>query len=180
MSIERFVVVGASLAGLRAVEAARKAGHTGAITLIGAEEHLPYDRPPLSKAFLEPGTDVVDAPYFRDEATLRDELGVELLLGSPATGLDTRSRVVRVGDREIGYDALVIATGSTPRMIPRGRARTAFVAAHLSAFRVRPSTTACATRDEALMARSSVTGSVMPVPSELEMATFRSAAISRI
>lgn len=49
MSRDHLVVVGASLAGLRAVEAARKAGFDGPITLIGAEEHLPYDRPPLSR-----------------------------------------------------------------------------------------------------------------------------------
>jgi NADPH-dependent 2,4-dienoyl-CoA reductase/sulfur reductase-like enzyme len=61
MKVERLVVVGASLAGLRAVEAARKSGFEGGITLIGAERHLPYDRPPLSKEFLdatEPGVDV--------------------------------------------------------------------------------------------------------------------------
>ena len=52
-----FVVVGASLAGLRAVESARKAGYSGRLLLVGAEEHLPYDRPPLSKAFLDPGDD---------------------------------------------------------------------------------------------------------------------------
>ncbi|NMO01456.1 oxidoreductase [Gordonia sp. TBRC 11910] len=118
MSIENFVVVGASLAGLRAIEAARKAGYAGAITLIGAEDHLPYDRPPLSKAFLEPGTELVDIPFFRAEDTLRDELGVDLVLGYPATGLDTDARVVRVGEREVPYDVLIIATGSTPRVIP--------------------------------------------------------------
>ncbi|MGH3500229.1 MAG: FAD-dependent oxidoreductase, partial [Nocardioidaceae bacterium] len=50
--MERLVVVGASLAGLRAIEAARRAGYAGPITLIGAEEQLPYDRPTLSKGFL--------------------------------------------------------------------------------------------------------------------------------
>ena len=48
--MDRLVVVGASLAGLRAVEAARRAGFTGSITLIGAEDHLPYDRPPRCQA----------------------------------------------------------------------------------------------------------------------------------
>ncbi|UAK39390.1 FAD-dependent oxidoreductase [Gordonia bronchialis] len=118
MAIEKLVVVGASLAGLRAVEAARKAGFDGSITLIGAEEHLPYDRPPLSKAFLEPGDETVDSPYFRSEELLRDELGVTLELGRPARGLDVESRSVLVGDDRIPYDALIIATGSTPRMIP--------------------------------------------------------------
>lgn len=118
MTIDKLVVVGASLAGLRAVEAARKAGFEGTITLIGAEKHLPYDRPPLSKAFLEPGSDDLPAPYFRDEDVFRDQLNAELVLGCPATGLNTRTKTVQVGDRDVEYDALIIATGSTPRMIP--------------------------------------------------------------
>ncbi len=114
------VVVGASLAGLRAVEAARKAGHEGPITLIGAERHLPYDRPPLSKDFLAATEDGGEParPYFRDEEYLTDGLGVELLLGAPATHLDTVARVVHVSDRQVPYDALVIATGADARTIP--------------------------------------------------------------
>lgn len=117
-AVRRLVVVGASLAGLRAVEAARKAGFEGPITLIGAEEHLPYDRPPLSKAFLDAADEPSSGTFFRDEATLVEELGVELVLGSPATGLDTDARTVAVGEQRIPYDLLVIATGSVPRMIP--------------------------------------------------------------
>lgn len=117
-AIQRLVVVGASLAGLRAVEAARKTGFDGSVTLVGAETHLPYDRPPLSKAFLEPDAGEPEPPFFRDEAHLRDELDVTLMLGEPATGLDTSRRVVVVGDSEVPYDALVIATGSTPRQLP--------------------------------------------------------------
>lgn len=116
MTVRSLVVVGASLAGLRAVEAARKAGFDGSITLVGAEPHLPYDRPPLSKGFLAASDD--EPPHFRTEEVLRDELGVELVLGEAATGLDTDRRVVRVGDREIGYDALVIATGCRLRTLP--------------------------------------------------------------
>ncbi|MEU0466066.1 FAD-dependent oxidoreductase [Amycolatopsis sp. NPDC006131] len=116
MADDGLVVVGASLAGLRAVEAARKSGYTGRITLIGAEEHLPYDRPPLSKQFLgaaDPG-DVI----FREERVLRDELGVDLRLGRSATGLDAGRRTVLVGGDEIRFDAVVIATGATARMLP--------------------------------------------------------------
>jgi NADPH-dependent 2,4-dienoyl-CoA reductase/sulfur reductase-like enzyme len=109
------VVVGASLAGLRAVQAARQSGFTGRITLIGAESHLPYDRPPLSKAFLNAPDPVV--PVLRGANELAD-LGVRLLLGAPATGLDTDRRRVLVGDQEIGYDALVIATGARARSLP--------------------------------------------------------------
>lgn len=115
--MDHLVVVGASLAGLRAVESARRTGFTGRITLIGAEEHLPYDRPPLSKAVLDetaPG----EIPPFRDEASFRDELDVELVLGAPATGLDTEAREVHIGDDRVGYEALIIATGATPRPFP--------------------------------------------------------------
>ncbi|WP_250285460.1 MULTISPECIES: NAD(P)/FAD-dependent oxidoreductase [unclassified Frankia] len=114
----RLVVVGASLAGLRAVEAARRHGHDGPVTLVGAEEHLPYDRPPLSKAYLEPGEP--PAVAYRDESYLREQLGVELLLGLPASALDTEARTVLVGERPIGYDALVIATGARARQLPAG------------------------------------------------------------
>ncbi|MBK1787309.1 NAD(P)/FAD-dependent oxidoreductase [Prauserella cavernicola] len=116
MSRENLVVVGASLAGLRAVEAARKAGFRGAITLVGAEEHLPYDRPPLSKSFLDDRDP--EPPVFRTESVLRDDLGVELSLGTPATGLDVAGKQVRVGERCLDYDALVIATGATARTLP--------------------------------------------------------------
>jgi NADPH-dependent 2,4-dienoyl-CoA reductase/sulfur reductase-like enzyme len=116
--MNRLVVVGASLAGLRAVEAARKTGFAGDITLIGAERHLPYDRPPLSKEFLEATEPGVEAriPFFRSDDVFA-ELVVELLLGEPATGLDVAGKVVHVGDRQIGYDALVIATGSQLRTL---------------------------------------------------------------
>ncbi|SNR82807.1 Reductase C-terminal [Haloechinothrix alba] len=120
MSVEHLVVVGASLAGLRAVEAARKAGFDGRITLVGAEEHLPYDRPPLSKAFLE--GDRLDGapeiPLFRSGETFRHELDVHLMLGEPATALDPERKVVCVGQREVAYDALVLATGATARDLP--------------------------------------------------------------
>ena len=115
--VERLVVVGASLAGLRAVEAARRTGFTGAITLVGAEEHAPYDRPPLSKAYLGAGAPAWPKP-FRTQADLREELGVELMLGAPADGLDTRAREVSVAGRAVPYDALVIATGASPRPFP--------------------------------------------------------------
>jgi NADPH-dependent 2,4-dienoyl-CoA reductase/sulfur reductase-like enzyme len=116
----RLVVVGASLAGLRAVEAARKAGFGGTITLIGAEPHAPYDRPPLSKAYLDVRpSGAAPAPVtFRTEDFLRDELGVSLLLGTPATGLDVQCREVLAGDAAVGYDALVIATGAAARRLP--------------------------------------------------------------
>ncbi|QFZ21446.1 NAD(P)/FAD-dependent oxidoreductase [Saccharothrix syringae] len=109
----RLVVVGASLAGLRAVESARAAGFTGSITLLGAEPHPPYDRPELSKTFLTtPGA----APrFYRDPA----ELGARWLGGRRATALDPDRKVVVVDDGdEIPYDAMVIATGARARTLP--------------------------------------------------------------
>jgi NADPH-dependent 2,4-dienoyl-CoA reductase/sulfur reductase-like enzyme len=116
--VEHLVVVGASLAGLRAVESARRAGYGGPITLVGAEEHLPYDRPPLSKAYLEP-SDEPPAVLFHTEDHLRDQLGVTLRLGTAATGLDVGSRTLTLVDgSSVSYDALVIATGAAPRTLP--------------------------------------------------------------
>lgn len=111
------VVVGASLAGLRAVESARRAGFSGAITLVGTEEHLPYDRPPLSKEFLT-SEDLLPAPTLRDLTVLRDELHIDLRLGVAATGLDTTERTVWVGTDPLSYTGLVLATGATPRTLP--------------------------------------------------------------
>ena len=117
MPEEPFVVVGASLAGLRAVESARKSGYTGRLILVGAEEHLPYDRPPLSKTFLDPG-DEPAMPHHRTEDELR-ALDVELRLGVPATALDTAGREIILGDDEwLRYERLVIATGARARQLP--------------------------------------------------------------
>lgn len=109
------VVVGASLAGLRAVEAVRNDGFTGSITLVGAEEHLPYDRPPLSKEHL--GDDDPRDPTYREQEKLT-ELDVELVLGAPAEELDVENRTVTVGGRGIEYSGLVVATGADARPLP--------------------------------------------------------------
>ena len=111
----RLVIVGASLAGLRAAEAARGSGWTGPITLIGAEPHLPYDRPPLSKDALAeapPGF----TPLRREDELA--ELGVDLRLGAAATALDVAARTVMIGDEAVPYDALVLATGAAPIPLP--------------------------------------------------------------
>jgi NADPH-dependent 2,4-dienoyl-CoA reductase/sulfur reductase-like enzyme len=112
----RLVIVGASLAGLRAAEAARKYGFRDEIVLIGAENHLPYDRPPLSKAFLDAPD--VEVPWLRTERHLSDQLGLVLKTGAPATALDPDARVVTVGEERIRYSAMVIATGASARTLP--------------------------------------------------------------
>lgn len=109
--MERVVVVGAGLAGGRTVVELREQGYTGQITLVGAEEHLPYDRPPLSKAVLTGRTDTTQLPYGLDELD-----GVELLLGQPATGLEPGTVHTTAGP--VNYDALVIASGSAPIRLP--------------------------------------------------------------
>jgi NADPH-dependent 2,4-dienoyl-CoA reductase/sulfur reductase-like enzyme len=119
---ERLIVVGASLAGLRAVQAARKAGHTGPLTLVGGETHLPYDRPPLSKAYLDAGEDGPEDPTFRTEEELRGELDVDLRLGTWASGLDAGRKVVELssetGPDSLEYGALIVATGAAARTLP--------------------------------------------------------------
>ncbi|WP_431972375.1 NAD(P)/FAD-dependent oxidoreductase [Nocardia sp. bgisy134] len=110
------VVVGASLAGLRAVEAARRHGYGGPITLIGAEPHLPYDRPPLSKEFL---TGAPQGTFFRTREEISGDLEVRLLLGTPATRLDPATRTVHLANDAIRYNRLIIATGARPRTLPQ-------------------------------------------------------------
>ena len=116
MTLRSIVVVGASLAGLRAVETLRREGFGGRLALVGAEPHLPYDRPPLSKELLS-------GEWEHDRTVLRkqpyDDLDLELRLGTAATSLDLTAREVElVGGTKIGFDGLVIATGSTPRTLP--------------------------------------------------------------
>jgi NADPH-dependent 2,4-dienoyl-CoA reductase/sulfur reductase-like enzyme len=109
-------VVGASLAGVRAVEALRRKGFEGSITLIGAEPHLPYDRPPLSKQILM-GTWDVDSLSLRRKDYA--ELELDLRLGRRATGLDLGARQVELDDgSRVDYDGLIIATGASPRELP--------------------------------------------------------------
>ena len=114
---DRIVVVGASAAGLSAAEGLRANGFDGPLTLVGAERHLPYDRPPLSKQLLQ-GTWEPDRLELRNPAALA-ALELDLRLGRPATALHTGRRevVLRTGER-LRYRALVIATGSTPRLLP--------------------------------------------------------------
>ncbi|HEY1973454.1 MAG TPA: FAD-dependent oxidoreductase [Pseudonocardia sp.] len=117
---DRFVVVGASLAGLRAAQSARRAGFTGPMTLVGGEEHLPYDRPPLSKDYLE--SEAPRTPTFRTQEELHEELDAELMLSTWATGLDGERKVLSVsgvnGTAELEYGSLVIATGAAARTLP--------------------------------------------------------------
>ncbi|MHB8439675.1 MAG: NAD(P)/FAD-dependent oxidoreductase [Acidimicrobiales bacterium] len=113
----RAVVVGASLAGLRAVETLRGQGHVGEIVVVGAEKHMPYDRPPLSKQFLA-GTWGLDRVMLRPDDKI-SALEATWRLGTRATALDTESHTVELDDGTVlVYDGLVLATGATPRLLP--------------------------------------------------------------
>ncbi len=110
------VIVGASLGGLRVAEGLRKAGYTDSIWLLGAETHLPYDRPPLSKEVLTGKQSPADTE-FRTARELTDN-GIEVHVDTPATGVDCASRTVITKSGAFDYAHLVIATGARPRQIP--------------------------------------------------------------
>jgi len=114
-SLQRVVIAGASLAGLRAAESLRRLGYAGRLVVVGAEKHLPYDRPPLSKELLQ-------GRWEPDRIGLRkrpyEELALELRLGVRASALDLAARELRLDDgtRE-PFDALLIATGAAARRL---------------------------------------------------------------
>jgi 3-phenylpropionate/trans-cinnamate dioxygenase ferredoxin reductase subunit len=115
-------VVGAGLAGLRACEALRQHGFEGRLRLVGAEVHLPYDRPPLSKQLLA-------GAWGPERCTLKDApaleaLGIELHLGTRAENLDLTARTVTLSDGgSLSYDGLVVATGARARPLKALSAR---------------------------------------------------------
>jgi 3-phenylpropionate/trans-cinnamate dioxygenase ferredoxin reductase subunit len=114
---QRFVIVGAGLAGAKAAEALRDQGFTGGITVIGDELHLPYERPPLSKDHLAGKADrdsmtVHPAGWYADQE-------VELALGIGVSRIDRDAHRVDLADGSArGYDKLLLATGSSPRKPP--------------------------------------------------------------
>ncbi|MEU6270583.1 NAD(P)/FAD-dependent oxidoreductase [Saccharopolyspora shandongensis] len=114
----RLVIVGCSLAGLRAAQAARREGFEGSVVLVGREEHLPYDRPPLSKGFLV--DDHAEATFFVGADDLA-ALDVDVRLGVSATGLDAAAKSVITGQKRTGYDKLIIATGGDARLLAPGQ-----------------------------------------------------------
>ena len=116
---DHVVVVGAALAGLRTVEALRREGYTGRISVIGAEPELPYDRPPLSKQFLVDGWDEEKLALSRDGV---EGLEAEWHLGRRATRLDGERRAIDLDDGStVEADAIVLATGTRARRLPFGQ-----------------------------------------------------------
>jgi 3-phenylpropionate/trans-cinnamate dioxygenase ferredoxin reductase subunit len=114
---DHFVIVGAGLAGAKTAEALRDLGYEGALTLIGTERHLPYERPPLSKDYLAGKADrkdfeVHDAAWYEDH-------DVALLLTTTAVAVDRGEHAVRMSDGSaLAYTKLALATGSEPRIPP--------------------------------------------------------------
>lgn len=109
-----FVIVGAGLAGAKAAQALRDEGFDGDVVLLGEEPERPYERPPLSKGILS-GTADRDT-VFVHEPGWYDEHDVDLRTGVGVAAIDRTARQVELADgQRIGYDALLLATGSTPR-----------------------------------------------------------------
>lgn len=114
--MKHIAVIGAGQAGATLVETLRKAGFDGRLTLWGGEDALPYQRPPLSKAYLL-------GDMARERLTLRprafyDDQTVELHLGTPVTALDPAARTLTHAGGTEGFDAAVLATGSTASTLP--------------------------------------------------------------
>jgi NADPH-dependent 2,4-dienoyl-CoA reductase/sulfur reductase-like enzyme len=113
----KIAVIGASLSGLRAAQQLRSQGYDGALVLVGAERHLPYDRPPLSKDYLLGKVGIADLAL-ADQTDI-DELDAQWHLGVAADRLDVPGgRVVLASGEDIQADAVVIATGGVPRRLP--------------------------------------------------------------
>ncbi len=113
-TVDRIVIVGASLAGGTAAVTLRQQGYTGRLLLIGTEHHPPYERPPLSKALMLGET---DEPDWVQAASAYDDEDITLLSGTTATEIRPRDHLVFAGGTEYGYDKLVLATGSRPRRL---------------------------------------------------------------
>ncbi|QDC11340.1 pyridine nucleotide-disulfide oxidoreductase [Oceanicola sp. D3] len=110
------VVIGAGQAGSSLVSKLRALGHEGGITLIGEEPVVPYQRPPLSKAYLLGEMDI-ERLYLRSEEFYAEQ-NITLKLGTQVTGIDREHREVHLGEERVKYDMLALTTGSTPRRLP--------------------------------------------------------------
>ncbi|MEM6595927.1 MAG: FAD-dependent oxidoreductase [Pseudomonadota bacterium] len=110
------VIVGAGQAGSSCAAKLRALGYDGAVTLIGEEPVLPYQRPPLSKKYLL-GEMELDRLYLRPESFYVDN-DITLRLGETVSRVDAATRSVQIGDETLGYDHLVLTTGSYPLKLP--------------------------------------------------------------
>ncbi|NUS44581.1 MAG: FAD-dependent oxidoreductase [Mycobacteriaceae bacterium] len=117
MAAQRFLIVGAGLAGAKAAEALREKGFDGHITLVGAEEHRPYERPPLSKGYLT-GKSERESVFVHQSGWYREHR-VDLRTGAEVAAIDRAGRRVRLADgSHLDYDRMLLATGARPRELP--------------------------------------------------------------
>ncbi|WP_349428160.1 FAD-dependent oxidoreductase [Microbacterium sp. LWS13-1.2] len=115
--MSHMLIIGGGLAGGTAAEALRDEGFDGDITVVAAEPHPPYQRPPLSKGYLA-GSEGTDAVILHP-AEWYAERGIRLIAGVAVRALDAAAHTAELEDgTRLGYDAVLLATGATPRMIP--------------------------------------------------------------
>ncbi len=116
MSNERFVIVGASLAGAKAAAELRERGFDGELVLIGAEDELPYERPPLSKDYLR-GESERESMRVHDEAFYREQ-EIQLQLGTRVTSVEVGMQHAELEDgQSLSFDRLLLTTGASPRRL---------------------------------------------------------------
>ena len=114
--MENLVIIGAGQSAIQCITSLKKEGYLGSITLVGEEEHLPYQRPPLSKGFLEDSVNK-ERLYFK-KLEFFTENKIQLQLGNTAERIDTKNRQVFLKDgTDLSYDKLVFATGSRVRRL---------------------------------------------------------------
>lgn len=114
---ENIVIIGGGQAAAQACASLRLYGYEGKITLVGDEAALPYQRPPLSKAYMK-GEMAEERLYFKPESWYEDQ-GIDVVLSTRATKIDRAARIVEIEHGgTLPYDAVIIATGSRPRPLP--------------------------------------------------------------
>ncbi len=114
--MSHIVVIGAGQAGSSLVAKLRNLGFDGQVTMIGAEPSIPYQRPPLSKAYLL-GDMALERLHLRPAGFYADQ-NITLKLGQPVDAIDPAAKTLTLGDETISYDQLALTTGSAPRYLP--------------------------------------------------------------
>lgn len=116
MSPEHIVIIGGGLAGAKAAVALKDGGFEGSLTIVGDEPHPPYERPPLSKEYLQGSSEADDMLVV--PTTWYDQHGVTRLQGVAAERIDREAMQVHLAEgQQLAYDALIIATGASPRRL---------------------------------------------------------------
>src|SRR2546427_3020323 len=134
---QTIAIVGASLTGASAAATLREDGFAGRIVLLGAEPQLPYDRPPLSKAYLRGGMPF-EKTLLRQPEFYR-ERSIETRLGTRVVGVDPEKRTLEIqGDERLEFDSVLIATGGRKPRLPVSRLHFARVYHLRTAGRARP------------------------------------------